>query len=173
MFASPWNLIGFTQVLKELVDITAWPFWTIYRRLWESGKVPADWKAWRKTQKTTESLVQPHTGTAWVTSGWGAAQQNGIWGCCSNTSRLSRLNVSQQCAQAVKRENCILGCKEHSMVFNYLKRDDSPTILNCCGLTLNIRSSSEMLKDNDKNYIKVLESIQSRARKLLQGLEAL
>lgn len=57
------------------------------------------------------------------------------------------------------------------MVFNYLKRDNSPTILNWCGLTLNIRSSSEMLKDNDKNYIKVLESIQSRARKLLPGLE--
>ncbi|GAB0195126.1 hypothetical protein GRJ2_001977900 [Grus japonensis] len=84
----------------------------------------------------------------------------------------SRLNRSQQCALAAKRANCILGCFKHSKT----SRSKVMIILLYCILPSALgRPHLEycVLGPQFKNDVKVLECDQSRATKLVEGLEGM
>ncbi|KAK4806195.1 hypothetical protein QYF61_001118 [Mycteria americana] len=73
----------------------------------------------------------------------------------------SRLKRSQQCALAAKRANCILGCIKHSITSQPKER--------WCGLTL-----SNVCSSGPHNLRRmVLECIQGRATKPVEGLEGM
>ena len=76
----------------------------------------------------------------------------------------SKLNMSQHCAQAARKANCILGCIKHS-VANWSREVTVPPTLHWCSFAYCMHFWAPQYKKE------LFKCVQRRVTKMIKGLE--